>query len=144
MLLICGCPPAALPRISLQNCLRLDPRPDPQTVGQATDRRSGHGPWSWSVDRCPQFPASISNDGRPARTVGQSTVCRSGARSKLRALQETKEAEAFHYGKEKEAEAQQATAEAEFYRRKQIILRDLYAKMKETEGLKALAEAQGI
>lgn len=54
-----------------------------------------------------------------------------------------KEAEAYLYEKEKEAAAQKAIAEADFYRRKQIIDGDLYAKMKEAEGLKALAVAQG-
>ncbi|KAL7159231.1 hypothetical protein ABFS83_01G014300 [Erythranthe nasuta] len=54
-----------------------------------------------------------------------------------------KEAEAHLYQKEKEAQAQKATAEAGFYGRKQAADRDFYAKIKEAEGLKALAEAQG-
>ncbi|WMV33508.1 hypothetical protein MTR67_026893 [Solanum verrucosum] len=39
-----------------------------------TVRRSGHGPWSVSMDRDFPYPASDTNYGRPARTVIQSTA----------------------------------------------------------------------
>ncbi|KAJ4952634.1 hypothetical protein NE237_029466 [Protea cynaroides] len=55
-----------------------------------------------------------------------------------------KEAEGVLYGKEKEAGAQKAIAEASSYARQQLADAELYAKKKEAEGLVALAQAQGI
>ncbi|WMV37765.1 hypothetical protein MTR67_031150 [Solanum verrucosum] len=43
ILVVRGWPPAALRRISPKSSLSYDPRPDPRTVGQTTDR--GLGPW---------------------------------------------------------------------------------------------------
>ncbi|KAL6502106.1 Flotillin-like protein 4 [Orobanche gracilis] len=54
-----------------------------------------------------------------------------------------KAAEAYLYGKEKEAQAQKAAAEAALFERKQKVDGDFYGKIKEAEGLKAVAEAQG-
>ncbi|KAI7995162.1 Flotillin-like protein 3 [Camellia lanceoleosa] len=60
-------------------------------------------------------------------------------------LRETlKAVEAILYEKEKEAEAQKATAEAAFYAHQQLVDGELYAKQKETAGLEVLAQAQGV
>uniref|UniRef100_M1DL68 Uncharacterized protein n=1 Tax=Solanum tuberosum TaxID=4113 RepID=M1DL68_SOLTU len=69
MLVESGSPLKPLPKPSSENKLSLDPRSD-------------HGPWSVSVDRGPLYPASDANDGRPVRTVVQSTVRRSDHRFK--------------------------------------------------------------
>ncbi|GFP98571.1 flotillin-like protein 3, partial [Phtheirospermum japonicum] len=54
-----------------------------------------------------------------------------------------KAAEAYLYQKQKEADAQKAAAEATFFACKQTVDGDFYAKVKEAQGLQALAEAQG-
>ncbi|KAK9279373.1 hypothetical protein L1049_013052 [Liquidambar formosana] len=54
-----------------------------------------------------------------------------------------KAAEAILFGKEKEAQAQKAIAEAAFFTRQQVADGELYAKKKEAEGILALAQAQG-
>ncbi|KAH0651783.1 hypothetical protein KY284_031695 [Solanum tuberosum] len=61
MLVVRGWPPAALPRISLKNCLRIDPRLDPWTVGQATDR--GPGQWIAAPYFQPQSRTMVDQHG---------------------------------------------------------------------------------
>lgn len=55
-----------------------------------------------------------------------------------------KKAEAELFQKQKQAEAQKALADAEFYACQQTANGDLYAKKKEVEGLMALAQAQAL
>uniref|UniRef100_M1DIL2 Uncharacterized protein n=1 Tax=Solanum tuberosum TaxID=4113 RepID=M1DIL2_SOLTU len=53
----------------------------PRTVGGPTVRSDGpsdHGPWSRVVGQIPNFQPPVANDSRQARTVGPSTVRRSG------------------------------------------------------------------
>uniref|UniRef100_A0A803LED3 Flotillin-like n=1 Tax=Chenopodium quinoa TaxID=63459 RepID=A0A803LED3_CHEQI len=54
-----------------------------------------------------------------------------------------READAILYKKQKQAEAEKASADAAFYTRQQAADADLYSKKKEAEGVVALANAQG-
>lgn len=53
-------------------------------------------------------------------------------------------ADAVLYEQQKAAEAQKASADANFYARQQVANSELYAKKKEAEGINALAQAEGF